>query len=302
MNVHVLAVYTDLALVERVDADDGLDQRRLARAVVADQRHHLALAHREVDAEEGLHRAERLRDASALEKRGAVAMVSVPQREGRGGVARRPSRLVAVLLTPVGLGGVSGADLLDRPEAVGDDGVHDVVDGHGVGVSARYRTTPSPSGDRRLAVLGRDPDRLELEVGLMAVGSSSAQSARACLGRDIGLGLDRLVDADQLLAQDEVLHAGLGRVLAAHGSALDPGGLEGVDRLVARPSFAAKTASTLLLASVRICSMIVCASALSQAGTNWSATISHSPASAFASAPSAYPGGRGTRCCPPRRR
>ena len=50
---------------------------------------------------------------------------------------------------------------------------------------------------------------------------------------------------------------------------------------LASPSFAANTASTLLFASVRICSMIVCASWLSQPGTCWSATSSQSPASTF---------------------
>jgi hypothetical protein len=55
----------------------------------------------------------------------------------------------------------------------------------------------------------------------------------------------------------------------------------------ARPSFAANTASTLLLSAVRICSMIVCACWLSQPGTCWSAASSQSPASTCSSTVSA---------------
>ena len=65
-----LAVEEDLAAVDRVDAGDALDQRRLAGAVVADERHDLAVAHLEVDVVERLHRAEVLRDAAQLERRG----------------------------------------------------------------------------------------------------------------------------------------------------------------------------------------------------------------------------------------
>ena len=45
----LLPVEPGLALVDRVDAGDALDQRRLAGAVVADERHDLARAHLEVD-------------------------------------------------------------------------------------------------------------------------------------------------------------------------------------------------------------------------------------------------------------
>ena len=48
----------DLAAVAAVDAGDALDQRRLAGAVVADERHHLAGSHLEVDVGERLDRAE----------------------------------------------------------------------------------------------------------------------------------------------------------------------------------------------------------------------------------------------------
>ena len=49
---------------------DALDQRRLAGAVVADERHHLAVPNLEVDVGQRLHRAERLGDAAKLEERG----------------------------------------------------------------------------------------------------------------------------------------------------------------------------------------------------------------------------------------
>ena len=47
---------------------DGLDQRRLARAVVADERDDLACVQLEVDVRERLHRAEALGDAAQLEQ------------------------------------------------------------------------------------------------------------------------------------------------------------------------------------------------------------------------------------------
>ena len=63
-----LAVEEHLALVDRVDPGDALDQRRLAGAVVADERHHLACADLEVDVRQRLHGAEDLRDSADLEK------------------------------------------------------------------------------------------------------------------------------------------------------------------------------------------------------------------------------------------
>ena len=47
------------------------------------------------------------------------------------------------------------------------------------------------------------------------------------------------------------------------------------------PSFAAKTASTLLSFATRICSKSVSACWLSQSGTSWSAATSQSPAATF---------------------
>ena len=54
--------------VVAVDAGDALDERRLAGAVVPDERHDLAVAHLEVDVREGLHGAERLREVADLEE------------------------------------------------------------------------------------------------------------------------------------------------------------------------------------------------------------------------------------------
>ena len=67
-----LAVEQHLAVVHPVDAGDALDERRLAGAVVADERHDLARPNLEVDVGQGLHGAERLRDAAKLEE-GMVA-------------------------------------------------------------------------------------------------------------------------------------------------------------------------------------------------------------------------------------
>ncbi len=65
-----LALEEDLAAVGGVRAGDGLHERGLARAVVADERHHLAAPDLEVDVGERLHRPEGLRDVTKLEKWG----------------------------------------------------------------------------------------------------------------------------------------------------------------------------------------------------------------------------------------
>ena len=51
-----------LAAVRPVCAGDALDERRLAGAVVADERHDLARPDVEIDLRQSLHRAERLGD------------------------------------------------------------------------------------------------------------------------------------------------------------------------------------------------------------------------------------------------
>ena len=66
-DVNAVAFEVDLARVDRVDAGDGFDQRRLARAVVTDEGHHLAPPHLEIDVRERLHGAEGLGDAAKLE-------------------------------------------------------------------------------------------------------------------------------------------------------------------------------------------------------------------------------------------
>src|SRR5690606_12185614 len=66
---HPLAVEEDLALVELVDAGDGLDERRLAGAVVAQQPEHLPAVDGEVDAGQRGDRAEALDGAAHLEDR-----------------------------------------------------------------------------------------------------------------------------------------------------------------------------------------------------------------------------------------
>ena len=66
---HSLAFEVDLALVERVDPGDALDQRGLAGAVVPDEGHDLSGRDLEVDLVERLHRAELLRDVGAVQNR-----------------------------------------------------------------------------------------------------------------------------------------------------------------------------------------------------------------------------------------
>ena len=90
----LLAVEVHVAVVDRVDPGDALDQRRLAGAVVADERHHLARADVEVDVGQRLDRAEALRDSRAraagaarrseAASLGGVSVTSAPQRSGGG--------------------------------------------------------------------------------------------------------------------------------------------------------------------------------------------------------------------------
>ena len=88
-----LPVHQHLALVPTVDPGDALDQRRLAGAVVADERHHFAGTYFEVDCGERLHRAEALRQVANLEKGAAVVDVGVVGHghpRGFGGTNRGP--------------------------------------------------------------------------------------------------------------------------------------------------------------------------------------------------------------------
>ena len=70
MDADRLALEEDLAAVGGVRAGDRLDERGLARAVVADESHHLAASDLEVDVGERLHGPEGLRDVAELEKWG----------------------------------------------------------------------------------------------------------------------------------------------------------------------------------------------------------------------------------------
>ena len=67
---HVLALEPELAGVRLVDPGDRLDEGRLAGAVVADERHHLARIGEEVDVDERLDGPEALRDAAKLDRGG----------------------------------------------------------------------------------------------------------------------------------------------------------------------------------------------------------------------------------------
>ena len=111
-----LAVEEDLAGVVAVDPGDALDERRLAGAVVTDERHDLAGAHLEVDVGQRLHRAERLREVADLEEWCVAHEWRVLERSG-GGVPearlhRLSARLLAVLLV------IPGAHLAPLEEPV----------------------------------------------------------------------------------------------------------------------------------------------------------------------------------------
>jgi hypothetical protein len=76
MEVDVLAVEEDLALVRPVEAGEDVRERALTGAVLAEQRVHLARGRLEVDAVIGDHAREPLRDRAHRHggrRRGAVA-------------------------------------------------------------------------------------------------------------------------------------------------------------------------------------------------------------------------------------
>jgi hypothetical protein len=79
VDVHGLAGEADLARVDGMDARDALDQRRLARAVVAHEGHDLARRDVEVDLVERLNRTEGLRDPLQLEHRRVTHCFSPPR-------------------------------------------------------------------------------------------------------------------------------------------------------------------------------------------------------------------------------
>ena len=73
-----LAVEDDLAVFRRVDAGDAFDERRLARAVVAEQAHHLAARDVEAHVVDGDEAAEDFRQVADGEQ--GVAHCAAPPR------------------------------------------------------------------------------------------------------------------------------------------------------------------------------------------------------------------------------
>ncbi len=127
---HRLAVEEDLAVVVAVDPGDALDQRRLAGAVVADERHHLAGSHLEVDVGERLDGAEALRQVADLEQRcgggrrvAVMAILVVGRRVGgRLRDGRPPTRwLVAYARLDAVLRVLADADVALLQELVGEE-------------------------------------------------------------------------------------------------------------------------------------------------------------------------------------
>ncbi len=88
VDVHLFPLEQDPAAVSGVSAGDALDERRLAGAVVADERHHLAGADLEVHVYEGLDRTEGLGDVAQLEKWLVAHRSLLPRRGECGGGAR----------------------------------------------------------------------------------------------------------------------------------------------------------------------------------------------------------------------
>ena len=145
----------------RMMPGDDLDEGRLAGAVVADEGHHLA------------RRRPRSRRRSApARRRSACSPCSSAQRVGsplwRRGRHRRQVGSVWVISMPAAsqsAGVVGGADVVDGPEPVGDDGVVDVVHGHRdrrrggstARRSARCRPVSSAPSGRPRPGAGRPP-------------------------------------------------------------------------------------------------------------------------------------------------
>src|SRR5262249_52598227 len=105
---HLAAVDPELTLIRPVDAGDDLAERRLAGAVLADQRMDRPLHDAQVDAGECLHAAEALRDAANLgvEGRSVVHAGTRGARERRAwGSTARPD-----WKTPVTTPGSSNAE------------------------------------------------------------------------------------------------------------------------------------------------------------------------------------------------
>ena len=197
VDVHRLALEEDLALVERVDPGDALDQRRLAGAVVADQRHDLAARHVEVAPRQRLHGAE------AASRRPSA----------RGSVRRSRSRL---LLRVTVDGGAPPRRRPGSPSCLAD-------------ARLVHRSAYLPA--QSLACF-RNPSLIDvsLMLSLVTATAPAAPTGRPCcrrstavdqarrrllalrqrdreLGGRVGLLLDGLVDRHALVAGEDVLDA-----------------------------------------------------------------------------------------------
>ena len=237
VDLHLLAVEEDLALVSGVDAGDGLDHRRLPRAVVAHQGNDLTVVDLEVDVGERLDGTEALAHPLQGEHGGIAVAFHVPAPLGDRATAPGGAR---------GGPGATSRSTGCRPPC------------------RRQRTCPcrsrcgfqNPSltmvslmlstvtatgssrtdGDLLLAVVDLAVD--EAARRLLALGERHGQ-----LRRRLGLGLDRLVDRHVLLAGEDPLDgrqlgvltrgrdASSGRCRALHGGDGAAGGavVGGVD-------------------------------------------------------------------------
>ncbi len=181
------------------------------------------------------------------------------------------------------------ADLLHGAEPVRDHGVGDVVGRDADRHEREVRHDALALGRvGRLTVLGLDADQRELGLDVDVGRGPRRPAARARPRRR-----PRPRPRSACRRSSSACRAGCSgsRRPSRPGRSPErprcPAASSALIAELARPSFAAKTASTSLFASVRICSMIVCACWLSQPGTCWSATSSQSPASTRASTVSA---------------
>ena len=230
-----------------MDAGDALDERRLAGAVVADERHDLAGAHLEVDVGQR-HRAERLREVADLEE-WCVAHECGVTRERRWRRASRASiawccPLLAVLLV------LPGADLAPLEEPVPEEPRVVRLGDRVTGMMYAAASCPCSAASRWTA-------------------ASCPCTARSRPHGSVRLVGHVLVDRVGLPARDDVLDALDGRVLPRERDGLEPFAFSVATTAPAMLSFAATTPWMLLFVWTSICSKIVCAFFESHSGTNF---------------------------------
>src|SRR4051794_30594020 len=92
---HLAALEEDLARVRRLDAGERLDERRLAGAVVADERHDLGRVDGEARAAQRADASEALDEAAGLEQRLGHGQALLPAGTGIGGRASALSKIPA---------------------------------------------------------------------------------------------------------------------------------------------------------------------------------------------------------------